>query len=284
MAYHIWQVGLDIQNGFMRALAVQRRRRGWQLRQWWQIPLPADTLRDGSLHQSKALCDVLTQWRHELPQHISLRVAFPAQRILQQRLKAPDRRVREPERSWYIEHQAARRFPLGSESLVLDYRSEPHAPDMLLITAAHRSEVAQWQQCLERAGCRLDVLDIVPCAVRGMASHVGVNPASLLLHCLEGGRWLWISPLSQPLAFGVLSNDEIIRAGDVLSCVSDHYHGDIDPTLYCSGTSIAMPLPAGYSLAQWSPFPALQQVQPPLPLSPQQFVVAGGLALRVEAL
>lgn len=282
MAYHIWQVGVDIQNGLMRALAVQRRRQGWQLRHWWQIPLPADTLRGGSLHQSEGLCDVLTTWRRALPQRISLRVGFPTQCILQQRLAMPDRRVREPERSWYIENQAARHFPVDSESLTLDYGCEPQAPTQLLITAARRREVAAWQQCLQRAGLTPEVLDIVPCALRNMAYCAGLNPQRVLLHCLDGNNWLWVSPLSQPLTFGVILAEDVTQAEDIMTCVSHHYHGELGSDVYCSGLFSDTPPISTHNLMLWSPFSALCQIQPPLPQWPSLFVVAGGLALRPE--
>ena len=282
MAYHIWQVGLDIQNGFMRALAVQRRRQGWQLRQWWQIPLPTGTLRDGSLQDSNALCEALTQWRRTLPHRISLRLGFPAQPILQQRLKAPDNRVQEPARSLFIESQALRQFPVEGESLTLDYRVEPATPDTVLITAARRSEVEHWRQCLARAGLSLDVLDIVPCAIRSMAHAAGLPAESLLLHCLDGESWLWISPLSQPLAFGVIPSEEVAQTPDIVTCVSVHYQQACDATIYCSGVAAAVPPTSAYPLQLWSPFAVLQQVQPPLPHWPTLYVVAAGLALRSE--
>lgn len=282
MAYHNWQVGLDIQNGYMRALAVQRRRRGWQLRQWWQIPLPADTLRDGSLQHSDALCDALTQWRRALPRRLSLRVGFPAQRVLQQRMAAPDKRLSEPERGWYIDHQAARQFPIGRESLVLDYRSEPQSPGSLLITAAKRDEVTQWNQCLHRAGLRPDVLDIVPCALRTMAQLAGVASDSLLLHCLDANHWLWVSPLSQPLSFGVIPKEAVVHTEDIITCVSNHYHGDVGDEVYYSGEGGEDIPPSAHPLTLWSPFAILHQAYPPLPQYPSQFVVAGGLALRAE--
>ncbi len=75
-----WQVGLDIQIDCVRAVAAQRRRNGWQLRHWWQQALPQAVLRDGCLEPSEFLIRALRQWRVQLPRHISLRIALPAQR------------------------------------------------------------------------------------------------------------------------------------------------------------------------------------------------------------
>lgn len=282
MAYHIWRVGLEIQNGFMRALAVQRRRYGWQLCQWWQLPLPEDTLRDGSLHPSAALRETLTAWRRVLPRRFSLRVGFPAQRVLQQRLPAPDSRLREPERGWFIESQAARKFLLNGESLVIDYRAESRAPETLLATAARRDEVEQWTSALAEAGLRPDVIEIVPCALRCMARQAGLRHDRLLLHGLGRDGWLWVSPLAQPLQFGVVHPDDVADGKDVAAFVSSHYQHDIEDTVYYSGLFPMERVSSSPSLAPWSPFSAFRLLQPPLPACPSAFAVAGGLALRAE--
>jgi pilus assembly protein HofM len=65
-------VGLDIQNDYARAIAVQRRRNGWQLRHWWQQPLPQVVMRQGILHETEQLIAILSRWRHSLPSTISL--------------------------------------------------------------------------------------------------------------------------------------------------------------------------------------------------------------------
>ncbi|EGY28000.1 hypothetical protein Rin_00020860, partial [Candidatus Regiella insecticola 5.15] len=82
MYSQLWQVGLDIQMNFIRALAVTRRRYGWQLRYWWQQALPSGILQAGNLQQPEALSERLCLLRKQLPQNISLRIALPAQRIL----------------------------------------------------------------------------------------------------------------------------------------------------------------------------------------------------------
>lgn len=117
MFYQSWQVGLDIQSHSVRALAVQRRRNGWQLRHWWQHKLLQAVLRDGCLEHSDALIQVLRQWRVQLPKYISLRIALPAQRVLQQRMPQPDARLKEPQRNNYISIQGLKQFPLDGQTL-----------------------------------------------------------------------------------------------------------------------------------------------------------------------
>ncbi|MBA5602697.1 pilus assembly protein PilM [Pectobacterium aroidearum] len=281
MAYHIWRVGLDIQNGFMRALAVQRRRDGWQLRHWWQCPLPDDTLRTGSLHHTEALCEALRTWRRLLPAHISLRVGFPAQLILQQHLPMPDRRLQEPGRSLYIETIAARKLPVSSESLAIDYREDPQEQGSLLVTAARRQEVDNWLTCLNSAGLRPDVLDVSTCALRMMAQLAGLESNRLLLHRLLDA-WLWVSPLNHAFHSGVIHLDELNSEADILSIVSTRYQHDIDNIAYYSGVSPDVPHQKADMLQPWSPLTVFSHLQPPLPRFPPAFAIAGGLALRPE--
>ncbi|MEQ9867021.1 type IV pilus biogenesis protein PilM [Pectobacterium aroidearum] len=281
MAYHIWRVGLDIQNGFMRALAVQRRRDGWQLRHWWQCPLPDDTLRTGSLHHTEALCEALRTWRRLLPAHISLRVGFPAQLILQQHLPMPDRRLQEPGRSLYIETIAARKLPVSSESLAIDYREDPQEQGSLLVTAARRQEIDNWLTCLNSAGLRPDVLDVSTCALRMMAQLAGLESNRLLLHRLLDA-WLWVSPLNHAFHSGVIHLDELNSEADILSIVSTRYQHDIDNIAYYSGVSPDLPHQKADILQPWSPLTVFSHLQQPLPRFPPAFAIAGGLALRPE--
>ncbi|WP_224554612.1 type IV pilus biogenesis protein PilM [Pectobacterium versatile] len=281
MAYHIWRVGLDIQNGFMRALAVQRRRDGWQLRHWWQCPLPDDTLREGSLHHTGMLCEALRTWRRLLPRHISLRVGYPAQLILQQHLPLPDRRLQEPERSLYIETMAVRQLPIGSESLAIDYREDPQRQGTLLVTAARRQEVDNWLTCLNNAGLRPDILEVSTCALRVMAQRSGLESNRLFLHRLLDS-WLWISPLNHAFHSGVVHLDELNGEADILSIVSTRYQHDVDDIAYYSSISPDLPSQQTDVLQTWSPLTVFNHMQPPLPSFPSAFAIAGGLALRPE--
>ncbi|MGM3162691.1 type IV pilus biogenesis protein PilM [Dickeya undicola] len=298
MAYPIWQVGLDIQNGVVRALAVQRRRHGWQLRHWWQLPLPGGTLSGGSLHHPAALCTVLRQWRQELPRFVSLRLGFPASRVLQQRLTMPDRRLREPRRGEYIARMAAKALPISGDDLALDYRPDPQTPNTLLVTAARQTELNIWLHCLRDAGLQPDAVDITPCALRCMAAQAGLATDHLLLHRFDD-HWLWVAPLGEPLAFGTFYPDDIhsddrhsdsmsgrsdgiATSPDVLKYVSTCYQNNASHQAYLSASVPAylQLLPA--TLIPWSPLSAFERQQPPLPAFPAAFAIAGGLAIRPE--
>ncbi|ACT05147.1 conserved hypothetical protein [Dickeya chrysanthemi Ech1591] len=288
MAYPIWQVGLDIQNGFIRAMAVQRRRYGWQLRHWWQLPLPDGTLRGGSLHHPTELCTVLRQWRQELPRFVSLRLGFPAPRVLQQRLAMPDRRLREPQRGDYIRKMAVKALPVSGDDLALDYRPDPQTPNMLLVTAARQTELDVWLHCLRDAGLQPDAVDITPCALRCMAARAGLADDRLLLHRFDD-HWLWVSPLKAPLAFGTFHPDDMADGAtdiqvepDLIKYVSTCYQKEVPPVAYLSASTPAGLQHTSASLAAWSPLTAFSQQQPPLPAFPAAFAIAGGLAIRPE--
>ncbi|MGX8941299.1 hypothetical protein ACWWJF_13865 [Symbiopectobacterium sp. Eva_TO] len=105
---------------------------------------------------------------------------------------------------------------------------------------------------------------------------------SLLLHRLDTDHWLWVSPLSQPLSFGVISQDVVTQCGDIVTCVSNHYPGKRGEMTYYSGECGEDISFSVHPMASWSPFDILHKAYPPLPLNPSQFVVAGGLALRAD--
>ncbi|MBO1550437.1 type IV pilus biogenesis protein PilM [Yersinia pseudotuberculosis] len=281
-----WQVGLDIQMEAIRALAVIRRRNGWQLRYWWHQVLPSGVLREGILHQPDILSEQLKLLRKQLPRHISLRIALPAQRILQHTIHVPDRRLREPERDGFIKASASRLFPVNSQALALDYCRETVASSELLITAARQSEVQQWQACLEQAGLSSQVIDIAPCALRYMATAAGLSGPYWLVHRLAN-EWLWVSSSDMPFHSGVVAIDAECRTqeNDIrsLSALLAQLN------MRCAGEDGA-PLAVYYSSVvkeslpentrSWSPLTAFAHYQPPLPALPAAFTLAGGLAVR----
>lgn len=285
-----WQVGLDIQMEAIRTLAVVRRRHGWQLRYWWHQSLPAGTLREGILQQPDIVSDKLKSLRKQLPRHISLRIALPAQRILQHAMAAPDRRLREPEREGYINAAASRAFPLNSQELALDYRTATPSDSELLVTAARQSEVQQWQSCLHQAGLLSHIIDITPCALRYMATAAGLSGQYWLIHRLAN-EWLWVSSREMPFEFGVVAidADDDVPEGHspnavdpraaLLSQLQSRYpeQDAVPMRVYYSST---MDESSPENTLHWSPFAAFTQYQPPLPSLPAAYILAGGLALR----
>jgi len=279
MAFQLWQVGLAIEDGTLRALALQPRRRGWQLRHWWQHRLP-DPPQDDCAAPQAGLRDILRAWRRQLPGSISLRVCLPMHLISQRRMAAPDKRLGEPERGWFIAARAGRHFTPAGEKLLLDYRADPYLPHTLLVTAARQCAVAQWLDCLTDAGLAPQVLDIMPCALRYMAGEAGLAADRLLIHAGQRG-WSWVSPLAQPLQFGVIPAE---YAGDISRArrfIAQHYTGmeHLENRPYFSSET-RMAAPAG--ALPWSPFAALWQAFPPIPEWPAAYAVAGGLAVRRE--
>lgn len=275
MRLQAWQVGLDIQAGFARAIAVQRRRHGWQLRHWWQHPLPDFTLREGILHETAPLIAILSCWRKTLPVTFSLRISLPAQRIMQQRLAVPDRRLCEPARSEFIFASAAKQFPLSMEHLVMDYRAAPHGEDQIVVTAARQQEIQQWMASLAQAQLYPNVIELAPCALQVAAHAAGLPGDALLIHPLDDGI-LWASPHSLPFQFGLTDDTEIDEA--LAQRIRAQYRAAALCHSQCffSGES---PLPA---MQCWSPLSAIIQLSAPLPANPGAFAPAVGLALRQE--
>ena len=89
MVFTTWQIGMDIQHESIRVVAVQRQRQGWQLRHWWQLPLPEGTFSDGLIMNTEALTKALVEWRKELPLRHQIRISFPGHGHYNARFRHP---------------------------------------------------------------------------------------------------------------------------------------------------------------------------------------------------
>lgn len=274
MAFQHWQIGLDIQNGQLCALAIQRHRRyGWQLRHWWQQPLPADTLVNGIIQHPEPLVSWLQGWRQRLPRTFSLRVGIHPQLVLQRQLTLPEpqRTLREPERSRYITAAARRFFPIDLNELVLDYR-ERDAGEAVCLTAARKVALQSWLAVLQAAELTAEILELTPAALRSLADGLNLPGDATLVHRLAD-HWLWYSPQQQtPGGWCPRS-----AADDLPALIASQLPGITSLYISDSGGDVQPAL--GHAL---QPLAAFTARMPPVPPSQQPFALAAGLALRPE--
>jgi pilus assembly protein HofM len=270
MAFQRWQVGLDIQNGQLCALGIQRRRNGWQLRHWWQHALPHDTLSHGALHSSPTLIAVLQRFRQQLPRNISLRIGFPPQAVLQRALPMPSMQLREPELGRYAAAAAERLFPLTASELALDYRTT--FQPQLWLTAARQSVLQQWLTTLNQAGLYPDIVELTCNALRTVGKLMRLSDGAALIHQLSD-HWLWYMP-GRPETVsgwmpGLLATDSE-QLSQLLPGACDLW--------FSAGISAEMLT----GMQPLQPLSLLQLMQPPLPTDGGMFTLALGLALRPE--
>ncbi|WP_437612683.1 pilus assembly protein PilM [Erwinia sp. V71] len=272
MVFSPWQIGLDIQNGQLCALGIQRRRSGWQLRHWWRHDLPPDTLRHGALQRAAELTRVLQCWRKHLSRHISLRVGLPPQLALQCQIALPPQPLAEPALGLYVRAAARRFFPVELDALALDYRAMPAQPGQLCVTAARREMLEQWLTCFTAAGLLPQVFELNTAAMCALAQVLALEEGTALVHRLND-HWLWFAPqLAQPC--GWCSHDD---ATDY-AALRQRYLPDVALIYYSAAEQESLPDGARELL----PLAALQQLQPPLPAWSGSFAQATGLALRPE--
>ncbi|MDU4092834.1 MAG: pilus assembly protein PilM [Pantoea sp.] len=272
MAFQKWQVGLDIQNGQLCALGIQRRRHGWQLRHWWQHTLPHDTLSHGALQCSPMLLTVLRRWRKKLPRNLSLRIGFPPQAVMQRSLPTPSLQLREPELGRYAIAAAERLFPLAAHELALDYHAAAQPQSRLYLTAARQSVLQQWLSTLAQAGLQPDVIEPTSGALARVGKVMQLSDRAALIHQLSD-HWLWYLPgepeTASGWAPGVLATDR-----EQLSLLPSTAR-----ELWFSA-NVSAELLTGMQPLQ--PLSLLQFLQPPLPAHGGMFTLALGLALRPE--
>lgn len=269
MVLQTWQIGLEIQHETLRAVAVQRQRQGWQLRQWWQLPLPDNTFREGVLQAPENLNNVLAQWRRELPLRHQLRVAFPTQRTLQRPVPSPDNRLQEPAREGYLAHAAARQLQMLPDQLSWDYTPMPQEAAQTRVIAARHSEVQGLLACFTAQ--RLFPATLSPGAsvlpILGALCHP--KSPRYLVH-RERDHWLWAT-LSEVPDWGWLDARQAPRFSDVCQQLT------VEPQDVAFSSAEFVPLPEGVTpLDAWR---ALVRLQPPLPKQGGSFTVAIGLAI-----
>lgn len=187
MVSRIWKIGVHIQDDGVRAVAVQRRREGWQLRKWWYFSLAAATDNHGVTISSAPLIEVLQKLRAELPAQHHLRVAFPARRTLQRTMPLP-RQLCESECQTYATAATAKALQMTPDSLFSDYHVDP-AHQTLSVTAAHRQEVGEVMALVERAGFSDYALTPDACALSSFFPYAA--PQIQGIAAWDGEQWLW---------------------------------------------------------------------------------------------
>ncbi|WP_236127778.1 pilus assembly protein PilM [Cedecea colo] len=264
-----WQIGLEIQHQTLRAVAIQRQRQGWQLRRWWLLPLPENTLLEGVVRSPECLVKVLAQWRRELPLRHQLRVAFPTQRTLQRPVPAPDNRLQESARESYLAASAARQLQMSPAQLNWDYTVMPQAPAQLRVIAARHSEVQELLACLAKQ--RLFPATLTPGAsvLPIFGSLCSPSKPRFLVH-RECDHWLWATSSEEP-EWGWVDARQAQTFADVCRQLA------VEPQEVAFSSAAAEPLPQGaLPLDAWR---ALVRLQPPLPQRGGSFTVAIGLAI-----
>jgi len=199
---------------------------------------------------------------------------------MQHSLPLPDARLSGAARSAFILASGAKHFPLSVEQLVMDYRAAPMDAQNIIVTAARREEMQQWQRFLAESHLVPEVVELAPCALQLAASCAGESSDKLLLHRLDEG-WLWVSPHGLPFQFGVFDAQEVKDISQLAGLAKEQYRAAKlcdEEMLFSSSRVEELPLGVG----AWSPFRALTQLSPPLPANPAAFALAMGLALRAR--
>ncbi|MBW7981278.1 hypothetical protein ES150_01720 [Enterobacillus tribolii] len=265
-----WQTGVDISPGGMCAVALSRRRDGWQLKRWWQLSPPADLFCDGRLQRPRQLGEWLRDWRRELPANARIRLGLPPAQVMQRYLPRPDRQLSPAVRQEALRIAVEKQFHLSCKEMAYDYAPAARDGDGVVVTAARRRDLQGWLDAMSVAGLTPDAVDITPCALRRVAALCGTPPDKLLLY-RTSQTLLWVSPRPQPLAYGC------VAAGD------DDVSQAVCAALQAGFTGDGYLLSGAAAPAEWSPFGFLRQLQPPLPRQPQDFTLALGLALHPGA-
>lgn len=273
MHFKHWAIGLDIQPDQITAVAIRKRRQGWQLCHWWQHAVTCQNSADETRDTQDELVELLRYWQTLLPSDFSLRVGLPPHLVLNRCLTIPQSFLREPLLGRYVGTAARQWFPEGSGALALDYQPASEHPDKISITVASQAVLGQWRALFRRAGLRPDVFELMPgCLAVALSRHPATGDR-ILVH-VSDTFWMWACYRQGELSHGWQFRQQCPDAATL--CLENC--PDAEERYFC-GTPQQSP-PAGFRVFQ--PFSSIPYCYPPLPVHENAFTIATGLAFRQE--
>lgn len=274
-----WSVGLDIQSNSVRAVALERRRRGWWLTKLWHHPVPDGTFRDEFLLDPRGLGVMLNNLRKTLPLKIRVQIALPPALVMQHELSVPSE-IAPRNYGLYVSMSLNKLFPAGV-SPVSDYRIHPSKTDCLIVTMTQSATMQSWLTALEIAELPLEAVDLTPCILRYIVRHHGLPAEALLIHVGRKDS-LVVAPLSKSLNFATLQTGKMLLY-EARSWCADNC-GMVAHTILLSGEAewVTPEFQDWDGVQMWSPLTGLNHTNAQPSVLPPHFALACGLALRAR--
>ena len=271
MFFSHWNIGLDIQPEQVTALAIQRRRGGWQLCDQWQHALSVQNSVEANPLPQEELVQLLSQWHKRLPANFSLRVGLPPHLVLRRSLKVPPTVLHEPRLGQYVRTASGQLFPEGHGTLALDYQYSRAHPLQVSVTMASQSVLQQWITLFQRAGLCPDVFELMPGCLAAVMKLLPRTGDKILLHGSET-FWMWSCCRNGVVSDGWKFRQQSTDAAAV--CLEQC--PEATERLFCC--SQKQPLPPGFHPFQL--FSLFTHRNPPSAVQDSSFTLAAGLALR----
>ncbi len=271
-----WNVGVDIQPGHFKAVAVQKKRHCWQLRGWWYEPFDYHIIDQTGLCHPKHLLDKLQQWRKKLPNRLSVRTHFPLYLVLQQHRKLPTQILTNTELTIYLCTLLKQLYFQQENELVYDYRYISSTE--VTLTVAKKAEFQKWFDTIKAAKLTLEAIDLAPCLLYQLA-HQQQMASATFVHCCGHDAFILIVS-NEGYRTYPLSDFQTQQA---LIAEVHQYSPRLDDSenepILLSGT-FPFHTPLLPPLHYLHPFYHLQQGTPALPQQPQSYSIAMALATR----
>lgn len=279
MFFSKWNLGLEIQPHQIIAIAVQKRRYGWQLRGWWQIVLPQSVYHQQGLCLPELLTQSLRQFRKNLPDKLSVRMTLPNHLILQHAFPLPEQIGTPQDLQWYVESSVNKAFPLSLNELTIDYRPyKKKTGNSIWVTATKREQLKQWLAILKSANLTPDIIEIEATILRNMAYCAGVTQGTLLLHKAPNYNLL-IAPYEHDFYFEQITDDDSFSP-EIYPSLKARYYQATQQTAETIALSGDITPNNANNDEIWSPFAAITQLTAPLPQNASLFSISCGLAIR----
>ncbi|MCS3432857.1 pilus assembly protein [Klebsiella sp. BIGb0407] len=267
MIFSGWKIGLDIQTEGVRAVAVQKHRQGWQLRQWWNLPFPSVVFIDNILSQPAVLLEVLDGWRKQLPRRFRLSVSFPTELTFQQSIPIPDKNLSAAVRENYVAYTAAKQLQLPASQLCYDYLEQS---DVLKVTASRQSDLNNLLTSLASLQLYPDTVTPGDKVLYALPEKCNPQTCQYRVH-EESDYWLWAS-CNHPVASGRQDKQQCSDLPALCRWLKSEPE-NIAFSTACPGNNASLAVQA---LDVWR---LLTRLYPPLPQTKGRYTIALGLAL-----
>ena len=273
MFFSQWNIGLDIQPEQVTALALRRRRQGWQICDRWQHALSVQNSAETHHQSQEELIQLLSQWQKRLPANVSLRVGLPPHLVLRRSLTVPPSVLHEPRLGHYVRTASGQLFPEGHGTLAVDYQYSEAHPPQLSVTMVSQTVLQQWITLFQRAGLCPDVFELMPGCLAVVMKLLAPGDDKILLHGSDA-FWMWSCCRNGVVSYGWQFRQQYPDAATV--CLE--HCPEARKRLFC--TSPQQPPPPGFQLFQ--PFSLLTHYDSSSQVPGSSFTLAAGLALRQE--
>lgn len=177
-----WQVGLEIQPNNLCIVACQYHKRAWRLQLVESLPFHQKWSWENDSPSLDEWLPLLKKLRNQLPKNYSLRISLPPDLVFSHELKLPNKLTDKAVLYDYIQAAISQLFPNTIQTLMADYCVIASKNPCVQLTLVRKTTVLLITQLFGLVNLRLDVIDLLPCALLPLFQRAGLGQDSILIY------------------------------------------------------------------------------------------------------